>query len=290
LLAVAGLWLSAGAIAPDLASAKPATCLGTGERPGALSGVYTGNVIVQGVCYVDAGPAVVRGTLTIGEHSILVAAFAFNDFTGSGNSKLTVYGNVRVEGAGGLYMGCEPQAFPCLDNPEANVASRDRVFGNVSSHEPLGVIIHASEISGTITERGGGGGATRESCEPAPGFPFGYYSDYEDLKVHGNLIVTGLESCWFGLARDNVVGNVRLKNDNLADPDAIEVLANKIGGNLNCRENSRLWNSAEAGEEGLFPRVPEPNTVAGKRSGQCVYSSPETEEALEKGEFGSGPF
>ena len=95
-----------------------------------------------------------------------------------------------------------------------------------------------------------------------------------------------LESCWLGLARLKVAGNMRIIRNQLADPDAIEILSNVIHGRLACRENSQVWNSAEVSEETLYPRTPEPNTVFGVRVGQCRLASPETEG----GEPGPGPF
>ena len=82
------------------------------------------------------------------------------------------------------------------------------------------------------------------------------------------------------------VGNTMVMYENkLADPDAIEILANHIAGNLICRGNSRTWDSAGAGN-GLFPRTPHPNTVGRNRKGQCVLSSPNT-----RGDQpGPGPF
>ena len=82
------------------------------------------------------------------------------------------------------------------------------------------------------------------------------------------------------------VGNTMVMYENkLADPDAIEILANHIAGNLICRGNSRTWDSAGAGN-GLFPRVPQPNTVLRNRKGQCVLSSP----TKPGGPSGPGPF
>jgi hypothetical protein len=112
------------------------------------------------------------------------------------------------------------------------------------------------------------------------------YSDYEDSSIQGNLHVIGLTSCWLGVARVQVGGNLHMIDDQLADPDAIEILANQINGNLLCQQNSRVWDSAEENFESLFPRVPQPNTVNGHRIGQCVLASPTTEG----GPSGPGPF
>lgn len=114
------------------------------------------------------------------------------------------------------------------------------------------------------------------------------YSDFEDTAVHGDMSVTGLHTCWTGLARDTVSGSLAVKHDRLADPDGVEILANQIVGDLTCVGNSMVWNSSEAdfGQSGLYPRTPQPNTVAGTRSGQCVLASP----ATEGGPLGPGPF
>ena len=120
-----------------------------------------------------------------------------------------------------------------------------------------------------------------------PTFPFGVFSDYEDNTIGGSIDVIGLDSCWLGLARDNVGRNVKILNDQLADPDAIEILANQIGNNLVCHNNSMVWNSVELSEEEgvVFPREPLPNE-ARHRVGQCVLSSP----LSEGGPLGPGPF
>ena len=71
------------------------------------------------------------------------------------------------------------------------------------------------------------------------------FSDYEDDTIGGDLSITGLRSCWLGTLRDNVTAAVVLENDKLADPDAIEVGANKIGGNLACTDNTMVWDTVD---------------------------------------------
>jgi hypothetical protein len=261
-------------------------CTGTPEAPGVLAGRHTGNVIVEGECVVNAGAAVVDGSLTVTEGSALLAAFGLNDVTHSGNSSLTVHGSVRVRAGASLLLGCEPEHFSCIDDPEpepGTLSSRGHIFGSLTEQDPLGVVVHNSEVNGNVLENGGGGGV---NCNPQGVFQFfPVYSDYEDMVVGGRLMVRNLESCWLGVARVRVGGKLDLLSDHLADPDAIEILANTVAGNLNCRENSQVWDSADIGEE-LFPRAAEPNTVAGKRFGQCVFASPETEG----GPLGSSPF
>jgi hypothetical protein len=280
-LAAVGV-LALAALVPGgaMAGSGVQTCSGTSDAPGVLSGTYGSNVVVNGDCQVNAGPAVVKGNLTIKAGSALIAAFGMNDQTGSGSSSLTVGGNLTVQSGGTLIMGCLPTSFPCFDDPSSDnptLSSADIVSGNLTENGPLGVIVHDSTIDGNVTENGGGGGVT---CDPIGIFSvFGSpaYSDYEDSTVGGNLGVSGLKSCWLGMARVSVGGGMRVLNDELDDPDAIEILSNTITGNLICHGNSMVWDSFDLSETGLFPRQPAPNTVNGHRIGQCVLSSPMTD-------------
>jgi hypothetical protein len=285
LLVACGLLLGVGASSSSAAVPGPPRCIGTPQAPGALAGQFPSNVIIEGVCAVNSGVAIVRGNLILRPGASLFSVFAHNDSTGSGPSRLIVYGTVRVEDGATLVIGCEPAHQPCLDDPTGT--SSPRIFGNISALRPLGVIVHSGTIFGSIREAEGGGGKT---CEPSGIFAelleSPVFSDYEDSTVGGRVIVSGLESCWLGLARLHVGGSVNVINNQLADPDAIEILANNIARNLNCQGNSMVWNSADLTEGVLFPRRPEPNTVNGKRHGQCVLASPETEG----GEPGPGPF
>lgn len=290
-LCLAGvIFVALAALMPGgaMAGAGVQTCSGTSDSPGVLSGNYASNVVVNGACEVNAGPAVVKGNLTITPGSALIAAFALNDEKGSGSSSLTVGGNLNVKSGGTLIMGCLPTSFPCLDDPSQDnptLSSADIVSGNLTENGPLGVIVHDSTIDGNVTENGGGGGLT---CDPTgifAVFDSPAYSDYEDTTVGGNLGVSGLTSCWLGMARDNVGGSMRVLNDNLADPDAVEILSNTITGNLLCHGNSMVWDSLDL-TDALFPRLPLPNTVTGHRIGQCLLSSPTTDG----GPSGPGPF
>jgi hypothetical protein len=277
---------SAGGAAAD----RPSTCSGTFASPGVLAGTYTSNVTVEGACLVNGGPALVAGNLTVSPGAVLLAAFADN------GSKLTVQGNLQVKHDATLILGCEPlSAYPCLDN--SAISSQSSVSGNLSAQQPLGVVVHSSTINGNVQETGGGGGFTcankgpTVAGHPVFGAAFGglpVFSGYEDSTVHGNLSVIGLSSCWLGVARTHVSGNVNLINNQLADPDAIEILTNEISGNLLCQQNSQVWDNAESAPGGpLFPRDATPaNKVSGNRVGQCVLASPTTAG----GPSGPGPF
>jgi hypothetical protein len=133
--------------------------------------------------------------------------------------------------------------------------------------------VHNTTVGGDVNEAGGGGGHT---CTPSGGFAaFGspVYRDYEDSSMGGSLNVRRYTSCWLGVIRDRVQGSVHLIGDQLDEPNAIEILANHIRNNLECRRNSMVWNSADL-TENLYPRQFEPNDVGGPRIGQCVLASP----------------
>lgn len=291
--------VTAGGLAVAFAAASPGTvaagatdthiCSGTLTSPGVLAGTYE-SVRVVGACEVNAGPARVDHNLTVAPGAVLVAAFALNDKTGTGHSRLSVGGDLRVERGATLILGCDPQSFPCIDdNPSSpTLFSYGDVDGNLIAEQPLGVIVHNTGIAGSVDQDGGGGGF---NCTPAGVFVlFGspVYSAYEDSWIHGGVSVTGLSSCWLGLNRLHVKENVQVFNDQLADPDGPEILSNHISGNLSCFDNSTTWDSSEAsfGQTTLYPRTPHPNTVLGDRQGQCVLASP----ATQGGPLGPGAF
>jgi hypothetical protein len=286
-LGAGGFVVLALAASPSLAAASAPSCSGTVTSPGTLAGDY-GNVAIEGVCFVNAGHATVHGTLTLRAGSALIAAFAHNDQTGTGTSGLTVLGNVRVRAGASLLLGCEAAHFACIDDPSQEhptLSSSDRISGDLTEVDPLGVIVHTTAIGGSVNETGGGGGFT---CDPSGVFAaFGspVYSDYEDTTIGGSLQIRNLTSCWLGVARVHSGGNFGFTKNRLKDPDAIEIIDNHVGGDLACRDNSMVWDSAEAGA-GLYPRQPEPNTVTGTRSGQCVLATPITDS----GNSGPGPF
>jgi hypothetical protein len=278
-------------LSPGVASAahRP-LCVGTVASPGVLAGNFRSGVRVEGVCTVNGGSAVVHGRLTITPGSALIAAFALNDLTGKGASKLTVFGGVAVLKGATLIMGCDASTFACLDDPDQTaptLSSADLVRGVLSERNPLGVVVHNSTIYGDVIESGGGGGTT---CAVPPtgvfaAFGSPVYSDLENSTIHGDVTISGVHSCWMGVIREQVSGSVTVNNNKLADPDAIEILSNDIAGNLACAGNSMTWDSADE-TSNLYPRSPEPDTVSGTRSGQCVLSSPPTQG----GTPGPGPF
>ena len=281
--------LAAGAIlvSPGLASGGwRDVCKGTFEHPGVLVGYHAGDVLVHGVCAVPAGPAEVHGTLTLGEGSALIAGFAAN------GSRLTVDGNIRVEGGATMLLGCDPQSFPCIDDPNKaapTLSSAPKVGGSIIAQAPLGVVVHNATIRGNFMETGGGGGVRCDQLGIFAAFMSPTYSALEDSSVGGGVTIRDLHSCWLGVTRTSVGLSLRIIDNHMADPDAIEILSNHVGDDLACFNNTQnVWNSSEAsfGQPGLYPRTPHPNTVLGARLGQCVLASPPTDSSPP----GPGPF
>jgi hypothetical protein len=270
------LWLaSLGALAAMLmtagaaSAAAPYTCSGSLDNPGVLAGAYSTNVFVSGFC-VTGGPTTVAGNVTILAGSTFIA----DDFTATGNlhvgSGATLVGGPAEEG--GDESAPPPASF--------------HVGGNLTATQPLGVVLHGSDIAGNVVETGGGGGFT---CDPSGIFTVFDSPVFsvigEGSHVGGNVTITGLTSCWLGLTHSRFDGSVNVLNNQLADPDAIEILDNDIGGNIVCEQNSMMWDSADLVEDSLYPRLWEPNRVSGTRVGQCVVAPP-----LNPGESSPGAF
>jgi hypothetical protein len=235
---------------PANAATGSSTCTGTLGSPGTLSGNYASNVTVNGDCLVDAGPTTVHGNLTVSPGSALVAAF--------GSSNLTVSGNVTVQSGASLIMGCEPNFSPCLD--DGTLTSDDSIGKNLTGSGALGILMHASTVTGNVSEYGGGPGLT---CGPDPVFGFGPFSDFEDNTIGGNLTISGLQTCWLGALRDTVGGNFTANGNTSADPDGNELISNTIAGNMSCSSNSP---AVQFGDSfGVS------NMVGHNASGQCGF-------------------
>ena len=262
-------------LAPARTRGTPHVCQGTASKPGVLKGKFANGVEVKGYCAVSSGPAKVTGTLKVTAHSVLLAAYGMH------NSKLTVRGPVKVGRGATFLLGCNTTSFPCIDDPNQShptLSSSPSVQGEITANKPLGVVIHSTTIAGDVSETGGGGGTNCTPSGPFAAFQSPVYSDFEDNTIAGNLQITDLASCWLGIARDKV-NNMSLNDNKLADPDAIEVLANHVAGNLGCAHNKQhLWDSADLSQTGLYPRKLERNHVKGKRFGQCRKAGPLTQD------------
>jgi hypothetical protein len=220
----------------------------------------------RGRCGHRPGGAPVDGSLTHAAGATLDATFARDDVAGTGTSSLTVSGNVKVGAGATLVMGCEPGYLACSDDPVGTLSGDDHIGGNLVAKGALGVVVHASTVTGSVNQSAGGGGVT---CpDPASGLfariGFGVYSDSEDDTIGGNLHVTGLQSCWIGIIRDTVAGNFVDSGNTFADPGADEALQNTVGRNIACAGNTP---GVQYGGSGATP-----NVVTGRASGECAFT------------------
>jgi hypothetical protein len=236
-IAGAGLMLGIAAL-PATAATAPAwrthVCHGTQRHPGELTGLNL-NVIVRGICLARHGPVAVSRNIIITRHSTLIAAF------GRHHTHITVAGSIFVRKGGTLILGCNPESFPCLDDPHPkrpSLTSRDVIKGGIFATAALGMVVHNDRIGHTIRQTGGGGGITCTPKGPFKQFHSPVYSTYEDNWVGGSLRVKHLHSCWLGVIRNTVGHNVRVVHNKMADPDANEVVTNRIQGNLTCFANN----------------------------------------------------
>ena len=265
-----------------------ATCSGTPASPGIIGGSYPHDLRVKGTCDVDGGRATVHGELVVLPAATLVAAYALNDRSHRGPSNLTVDGILRVERGATAILGCEVGHLACLDDPNQaspTLSSEVRIKGSLRATQAEGVVVHDAVVLGSVTQTGGGGGLTCTSTGIFAVLQNPVYSDYEDMAISGSLTVSGLSSCWLGIARVKIGANLDVVHDQLADPDAIEILSNTVHGNLACSQDSQVWDSSDV-YSSVYPRVDDPNTVHGRRSGQCELVSP----TAEGGGLGPGPF
>ena len=263
--------------ATDRASGSPGTCTGTKKSPGVLVGTYPSGVLVSGYCDVDDGAAVVDGTLTIGTGGTLDATFAENDVKGIGRSSLTVTGNFVVGTDATLVMGCEPVHMACSDDPNGTLTGRDHIDGSLIATDALGVVVHAAVFGGSVTQVSGGGGVTpgsggaQATCIATPPGLFaamgnGVFSDYEDNTIGGDLRVAHVQTCWIGIIRNTVTGDVTDVHNVFSDPDANEAVQNTVGENIKCKDNSP---AAQYGDSGASP-----NVVSGTASDECAFTLP----------------
>ena len=245
---------------------------------GALTGTIHADVVVKGTCLVDAGDATVYGSVTVTKGSEIAADFAHNDRTHSGTSNLTVKGSVLLGPGATAFLGCKASSSPCTDDSQSNPTLNNKIVigGDIVSTRALGVIVHSTTVRGSVSWTGGGGGL---KCVPVGVFiprKIPAFYDIEDSSIDGSLTVKDITGCWLGVIRDHIGSNFTLTGDKMADPDAMEIGFNHIGGNISCSHDTTVWDSAENPSNpggAIYPRILQLNTVSGKRSGQCVRSS-----------------
>ena len=241
---LAALLLGANAPVAD-AAGRSSTCHGGSVAPGTYR-----SLVIAGACAVDSGSVTVLRNLTVRPGADLYAAF--------GGSDLTVHGNLNVLKGAVLVLGCEPDEFPCFNDP--SLSTNDVVGKSLTAEGALAVLSHHNAIGRNVVLSGGGGGV---NCDPQPalmGSPA--YGTFEDDTIGGKVTITDWRSCWLGVFRETIGRTVSFNNNVTFDPDGNEVATNVIGGGLHCSNNSPAPQFGDSGGSA--------NVVHGRVTGQCV--------------------
>ena len=280
-----------GLMAPTVLTSAAASATPTGGGSGSTYTCTGGNIapgtyksiLVTGICYMPAGTILVRHDLTVAPGALLDAVTP-GDPPGKHPvvpATVRVRGNVLVGKGAVLVLGCSPN-IACSNPPGI---SFDRVGGNITALGALAVVIHSATIGGDVTVLGGGGGAaggansggcfnTKKFPIPAPwsedaalanpktGSP--QYTDAEDNVIGGNLAVTGVQTCWLGSLRNQVRGSITNVGNATSDPDGMEIVNNRVGGNITCLNNDPAVQYGDS--------MAAPNLVAGSASGECGFN------------------
>jgi hypothetical protein len=221
-----------------------------------------GPVTITGFCAMQ-GTNSIHGGLTIAPGASLDAS----NFAPC-NVFLNVSGGIQVGTNGILYLG-NSEGTGC---PNSN----DVVGGGITATGAATVVVHGTTINGAFTTQGGGGAA---SCQPTDLFPFGPFFNVEDSRFNGGFSLTGVNTCWIGIIRNQVNGGGQVNNNETSDTDAIEIGLNSIHGVLSCAGNflnpavppDSTPNAPNGVPTNFFDFFgPNPNTVSGAETGQCA--------------------
>jgi hypothetical protein len=225
------------------------------------SGMYQSLTIEAGAtCWTDVAPGVVEvhGLLTLMSSSTFDAAEP-------GTAKLWVQNNVVVGTNAALNLGCYPEA-PTSATIEPSDCSADYLNGALIGTNALAVVVHNVRMRGDFTLTGSGdltgGGFGSGSCELPVTFGGPAFSTIEDSNVNGAVSVANLKTCWFGMFRNTVRGNITVRNNSFDDPDGTEIGSNSTNNALSCSGNTP---AAQIGDSGAGP-----NTARGPKLGECA--------------------
>jgi hypothetical protein len=178
--------------------------------------------------------------------------------------------------------------FPCDDDPNAfppsgistpTLSATEYIGGNLISFDPLGVVVHNATVRGNVEQYGGGDGATNSNpvgifAQYIAGgpvqsngldtpIPLPAYSDYGNINIGGNMVLTGMNINWFGSYRNTIHVNL-IDTNNLSTTDANETNTNTVYGNMVCTGNSP---AVEYGDSNGSP-----NKVGGNAIGECGFN------------------
>ena len=239
-LVLAALFTAATADAGALPHFGRVTC----HHGNVKSGVYR-SLRIAGACTVPTGARVrVMNNVLVKRHAVL------DQVT---QSTLNVHGNVFVRPHAIIGLGCN-------DEVGCSHSTNDHIGGDLIAFRAKAVVDEQEVIGGNVIITGGGGSM---DCSSTALFGGPYFSTIHDSVVGGKVIFRYVHSCWFGLIRTQVGGNVRIVGNRMGDPDAMEIVTNTIGGNLACFNNVP---HAQIGDSGGLP-----NVVGGQKRGECRH-------------------
>ena len=225
------------------------------------SGVYQSLTIETGkTCWTGVAPGVVEihGLLTLMPNSMF-------DAMEGGTAQLWVQNNVVVGTNAALGLGCYPEVGASVA-VEPMDCSADYLNGALIGTNALAVIVHNVRMRGDFILNGSGdlagGGFDSGSCELPVLFGGPAFSTIEDSNVNGAVSVSNLKTCWFGMFRNTVRGNITVRNNSFDDPDGTEIGSNSTNNTLSCSGNIP---KAQFGESGAGP-----NTARGPKLGECA--------------------
>jgi hypothetical protein len=216
-------------------------------------GIYTSLLVVGSCQLTDFGTVTILGDLR-------VALNAY--FDGITNGRLIVQGNVEVDEGGILDLGCNPVSFgpPCTTN------TRDVVDGSVTATNPLEMIWHNDVVHGSYQVYGS---TDNRDCSMVDAFSLPDYFTFEGGSVGGNFGYRSLHTCWLGLFRAHVRGNVVVNRNRTNTTikgiafDSPELATNFIKGGLYCTRNMPPPTFGDSHGK--------PNIALGGKFGQCKH-------------------
>jgi len=229
------------------------------------AGVYQ-SLTINGFCSMPDAPSVVEihGVLKINAN----AAF---DAGEPGSGRLWVQNNVTVGTNAILNLGCGGPDGGGGDTVAAAGTTPDDctahyLNGGLYGTNALAVIVHGISMRGDFVLNGSGnqtgGGAGSDSCLSGVLFGGPAFSNLEDSNVNGFVSVSNLSTCWFGIFRNNVRGNITIQNNSFDDPDANEVANNVSNNRIDCSNNTP---AAQFGDSGGGS-----NQARGGLHGECA--------------------
>ena len=181
------------------------------------------------------------------------------------DTHMNVAGNIFVHKGGALILGCNPQSFPCLDDPQPkrpSLASRNRVGGQHHRPRRLGIVVHNTWIGHSVAQIGRRRRPELQAagaCSPPTTAPC-----TAPRRTTGSAAassISDLRTCWLGVIRNWTGDSVHIVRNKAADPDAMEIVSNVVHGNLDLLAEHaegpvrRLARDAEPGRQARLARV-----------------------------------